>query len=104
MKKIVYLIILIASVGLFGCTERNKPSNSSGYIQVLNNTNDPYMISFKGNTPLSFSINGKHSITKSVSPGYYTIHVEQQTGYYLYPTEKDYEGYVTAGNTLIVSF
>ncbi len=107
MKKYMYLLLLIASVLLIGCKGRNEPSQTNqefGYIQVLNNTNDSYYVTIKGNTASSFYLDGKHYITKTVSPGYYVIHVKQQTGYYLYPTEKEFECTVKTGQTSVVSF
>ena len=107
MKKYLYFLLFAVCVLLVGCKSRNEPSQTSkdaGYIQIVNNTSDPYHISIKGNTPLSFSINGKTSITKTVTPGYYGVHIKQQSGYYLYPTEKDYEVYVKNGNTYLISF
>lgn len=105
MKKYLYLFLLVASVLLVGCKSRNEPSQtSSGYIQVVNNTSDPYQINIKGNTSMSFSVKGKQSITKTVAPGYYNIRIKQQSGYYLYPTEKEYDCTVIAGHTYIVSF
>ena len=105
MKKIFYLLLFVAIAILTSCSGRNEPTQQKvGYIQVLNNTSDPYYVTFKGNTATSFTIQGKYSTTKAVTPGYYNIHVKQQSGYLLYPTEKDYEGYVYEGRTMIVSF
>ncbi len=53
---------------------------------------------------MSFTLNGKQSVTKTVEEGYYNVHVKQQSGYLLYPTEKDYEFYVKENKTSIVSF
>lgn len=109
MKKYLALFLLVVSVVLIGCSDRNSPSNPAstkkyGYIQVLNNSSSPYTISIRGNTSLTFTLNGNQSITKQVETGYYNVHVKQQSGYILYPTEKDYEFYVRENQTSIVSF
>lgn len=75
-----------------------------GTIQLVNNSKYPFSITIKGNTPSTFSIQGQTSITKTVEVGFYNIHVKQQSGYIFYATESDYEGYVTKGQNLIVSF
>ena len=111
MKKFLSLLV-VALCGLIitSCSDRNSPNASQqstkkyGYIQVLNNSSDPYTISIKGNTSMSFTLNGKQSVTKTVEVGYYNVHVRQQSGYLLYPTEKDYEFYVKENKTSIVSF
>ena len=109
MKKYLVLFLLITSVVLFGCSDRNSPSSPSsttkyGYIQVVNNSSSPYSINIKGNTHLTFTLNGEQSITKKVETGYYNVHIKQISGYILYPTEKDYEFYVNEDKTSLISF
>lgn len=93
---------------LVGCSDRNSPTNPAskkyGYIQVINNSSSPYTVSIKGNTSMSFSLNGGTSTTKTVEIGYYNVHVKQQSGYLIYPTEHDYEFYVNENKTQIISF
>lgn len=106
----MYLFLIVVSTMMFGCTERNTPHNygepsvQTGYIQCLNNTSDPYIVTIKGNTSYNFTLESRKSITKTVEIGYYNVHVKQQSGYLFYATEKDYEFYVTANKTNIVSF
>ena len=111
MKKILSLLFICICMVLVGCSDRNSPTNPTnptgkkyGYIQVLNNSSSPYTISIKGNTSMTFSLNGRTSITKTVETGYYNVHIKQQSGYLLYPTEQDYEFYVNENKTQIVSF
>lgn len=96
-------------MALTSCSDRNSPSNPGtnkkyGYIQVINNSTSPYTITIKGNTPSSFTLNGQSVITKTVEVGYYNVHVKQQSGYLLYPTEHDYDGYVEENQTCVISF
>ena len=115
MKRLLFLIIVtVCSLAITSCSDRNSPNNPRettnnndikyGYIQVINNSSSPYAITIKGNTPLAFTLNGQQSITKKVEVGYYNVHVQQQSGYLLYPTEHDFEGYVKENKTSIISF
>lgn len=67
-------------------------------------TRHPFTVTIKGNTPDTFTLEGMTSTTKTVEVGFYRVHVKQQSGYLLYATENDYEGYVTTKNGLIISF
>ena len=113
-KQLLFLVISCIVLILSSCNKNNiftpnEPTQPTkpieyGTIQCINNSKHPFSITIKGNTPMTFTLEGKTSVTKKVEVGYYTIHVKQQSGYLLYATENDYEGYVTKNNNYIVSF
>lgn len=76
---------------------------TTGSIQAINNSSNPYNVYVNGALQFTQSGGTSHTIT-NVSPGYYTIRVLQQSGYIVYPTDETFNGNVTAGNTLIISY
>ena len=105
MKKHLFLLTIGLTLLFSACSE-NSPINikSYGTIQCVNNTSDPYYVNINGNTPLSFTLEGHHYVTKTVETGYYNVHIKQKNGYLIYPTEKDYSFYVNANENKLVSF
>ena len=105
MKKIYFLLTVVICILFAGCryTGINTPV-SYGTIQFVNNHSDPYLVKVRGNTSFEYSQKGNSSKTYKVEVGYYNVHVEQQSGYLLYPTEKDYEFYVKESKNTIVSY
>lgn len=105
MKKYTYILFFLIGMMMVGCSSDSPlVIKQYGTIQCINNNSDPYIVTIKGNTSLSFTLEARKSITKSVEVGYYDVHVKQKSGYLFYPTEKDYEFYVQDNQNHVISF
>ena len=101
MKKNLFIICALLCCVLMGCS---NSSIQTGRIQFINNHSDPYKVVVKGNTSLQFVQSANTNVYKVVEVGYYNVKVTQQSGYILYPTEKEYNFYVKENQSSVVSY
>ena len=64
-----------------------------GTITIVNKESDPYIITINGRSYGTVSANSTMKISTDV--GYYSIHVEQASGYLLWSSEKTFTGTIT---------
>lgn len=64
-----------------------------GTITIVNKESDPYIITINGRNYGTISANSTMKISTDV--GYYSIHVEQASGYLLWSSEKTFTGTIT---------
>ena len=105
MKKVIFIFCAVICCAFMGCKKGSILNPiETGSIQFVNNNSDPYGVVVKGNTSLQFVQKAKTSVYKTVEVGYYNVKVIQQSGYLLYPTEKEYSFYVKENQTTVVSY
>lgn len=86
-----------------GTNNNNPPAVTTGTIQFVNNSVNPYRIYINGD--LKTTLSGGAYITYTVSLGTYSCRVLQTAGYVLYPTDQTYTCSITAtDNSDVVSF
>lgn len=76
--------------------------NTTGTIQFVNNSSNPYKLYING--AYKTQLNGKSSITYTVSYGSYNVRALQSSGYVLYASEYQTDGVVSASRDIIFSF
>lgn len=112
-KKVLFVVVCAICMLLTSCNQPGSTGGSGSFweepteywiLQCVNNSKYPFTVTIKGNTSTSFVLDGQKYINQKVEVGYYRVHVKQNSGYWLYPTEADYEGYVTSSEMLVVSF
>ena len=81
MKKLLAFIVF--SLLLQSCNEINK-----GTLRLSNNSTDPYSIFVDGKYQATLSANTYSEFR--LLEGLHKVQVKQNTGYLLYPTEKEY--------------
>lgn len=73
-----------------------------GTITLVNNSSNPYNIYFNGAHEYTMQGGTRQDVTKP--KGSYSIKVEQESGYVLYPTVKEYSTTLSGCDTKTVSF
>ena len=76
--------------------------SDTGILTFTNNSSNPYKVYV--NDQLTTIIDGVSTKSYYFPPAYYSIRVEQQSGYVLYPTIITYTGTLNCGATLTTTF
>ncbi len=91
MRRIPMIMAVVATT-FFSCAKDDDQSltksiceqNNTGEVSVSNTQSDPYKVYVNGGYKQLVSSKSKTSF--DLSPGTYTIKLEQSSGYVLYPT------------------
>lgn len=92
------LFLLSNYVNTYSTTISDK-----GILKFTNNSSNPYNV-FVNNVLKISNLAGNTSNIYFYPPGNYSIRVEQQSGYVLYPTIKTYTGTLNCGSILTTTF
>lgn len=73
-----------------------------GTLKVTSTSSNPYKIEIDGD--YAGIINGHDTKTWKKNKGTYSVRVIQQSGYVLYPTDKNYVAVIKSNETTIITF
>lgn len=105
MKKL--LLPVFAAIIFAGCAKEptatpKAPVCETGTLQFVNNSNHPYNVYVNGS--FEFQQAGNTSREQDFTNGSYVIKVEQESGYLVYPTIKEYSGNLPGCGKVVVSY
>lgn len=88
MKKVLFSAMIAATI-LTGCSKSDevKPTATEGVIRFSNTSDNPYTIFIDGNNV--GSVKGKKFVEKKKTAGTYELKAIQESGYLVYPTERE---------------
>lgn len=115
MKKNLFILVsvIICLIVGIGCKNKNdeqliKTMNtivySTGTIQVINNTSDPYKIVINGISSDNFTLDSNSYAERRVKVGNYSVKATQKSGYFFYPTEYTWDIKVEGNSKSVCSF
>lgn len=100
IKMIIFTLLL--TITIIGCSKEPCEKDKTAEVRMTNISSDPYNIYIDGYFQTTLSGNTYKDYT--TKEGSHTFKAVQQSGYVLYPTEKQLTENVEACNDLTITF